>query len=54
MNRDMKLQDTFDCIKDADIDQMVEWALKEAHPMYQVPVLLNGDQLREIILQIRV
>ncbi len=53
MNRDMKLQDKFDCIKDEDIDQMVEWALKEAHPMYQVPVLLNGDQLREIILQIR-
>ncbi len=53
MNKAMKLQDKFDCIKDEDIDQMVEWALQEAHPMYQVPVLLNGDQLREIISQIR-
>jgi alcohol dehydrogenase class IV len=53
MNKAMKLQDKFDCIRDEDIDQIVEWALDEAHPMYQVPVLLNGDHLREIISRIR-
>ncbi len=53
MNKAMKLPEKFDCIKDVDIDQIVEWALQEAHPMYQVPVLLNGDQLREIIARIR-
>jgi len=54
MNKAMKLQDKFDCIRDEDVDQIVKWALSEAHPMYQVPVLLNGDQLREIVSRIRV
>lgn len=52
MNVDMGLDTKFE-IKDEDIPQMVEWALAEAHPMYQVPVLLNGDQLKEIIEMIR-
>ncbi len=53
LNRAMNLPEKFDSIRDEDIDQMVEWALEEAHPMYQSPVLLSGDQLREIIAQIR-
>ena len=39
MNRDMKIVDQVDCIKDKDIPQMVEWALKEANPIYPVPVI---------------
>lgn len=54
LNKAMNLPDKIDCIQDKDIPQMVEWALKEAHPLYQVPVLLNGDQIKEIIDKIKV
>lgn len=53
MNSAMNLPDKFDVIKDEDVDQMVKWAIKEAHPMYQSPVLLNGDDLKKIIAKIR-
>ncbi len=53
MNAAMEIPEKFDCIQDKDIDQMVAWALHEAHPMYQSPVLLNGDDLKKIIAEIR-
>ncbi len=53
MNAAMNIPEKFDCIRDEDVDKMVKWALHEAHPVYQSPVLLNGNDLKAIIAQIR-
>jgi alcohol dehydrogenase class IV len=52
LNKNMGIPEKFDCIKKEDIPQMIKWALHEAHPIYQSPVLLNAVQLEEIILKI--
>lgn len=53
MNRDMKIVDQVDCIKDKDIPQMVEWALKEANPIYPVPVIWDAEQMTKTINRLR-
>ena len=53
MNRDMGIPDSFDFIKDEDIPLMIKYALKEANPIYPVPVIWNADKLREVIEGIR-
>lgn len=53
MNRDMRIQDSFDFIEDADIPQMIRWAMKEANPIYPVPVLWNETQFAKTIARIR-
>lgn len=53
LNARMNLPDRFDCIRDADIDQMVAWALKEANPIYPVPVLYNPARCRAVIERAR-
>lgn len=53
MNKAMNIPDKFDCIKEEDIPQMIKWALHEAHPLYQSLVLMNGDDLKKIILEIK-
>lgn len=45
----MNIQRGFDCIKDEDISQIIEWAMKEANPLYPVPVIWNEKDFRILI-----
>ena len=53
-NADMKLPLGFDFIKDKDIPQMVEWAAKEANPIYPVPVVYDAARFTAVIQKIRI
>lgn len=53
MNRDMNIQDSFDCIREEDIPQMITWAMKEANPIYPCPVIWGEKELRHTIDRIR-
>lgn len=53
MNKDMNIVDQVDFIKDKDIPQMVEWALKEANPIYPVPVIWDTEQMTKTINRLR-
>ncbi len=53
MNKDMNIIEQFDNIKDSDIPQMIEWALKEANPVYPVPVIWDEAQMAKTIARLR-
>ena len=52
-NAKMGLPNSFDVIKDEDIDQMITWARKEANPLYPVPVIWSREDFRRVINKIR-
>ena len=52
MNKRMGIPTGFDHIKQEDIPQMVQWALKEANPTYPVPVLYDEKHCTEVIERI--
>ena len=52
-NRKMGIPNSFDMIKEEDIDQMITWARKETNPLYPVPVIWSRDDFRSFILKIR-
>ena len=43
----------FDFIQEADIPQIIDWALAEANPNYPVPVVYNAARCRKVIDDIR-
>ena len=49
----MGLPDSFDMIREEDIDQMIAWASKEANPLYPVPVVWSKKDFRRFIQSIR-
>lgn len=53
MNARMGIPDGFDFIRDEDIDTMISWALKEANPMYPVPVIYDRTRCRRVIERLR-
>lgn len=53
MNKDMQIIDKFDFIDDGDIPQMIRWAMKEANPIYPVPVLWHEEEFQKTIARIR-
>ena len=53
MKQSMGLPAGFDCIKDEDIDQIIEWADKEANPLYPVPVVWGKDDFKRLIHTLR-
>ena len=53
MNKNMNIPAQIDVIKDKDIPQMVEWALKEANPIYPVPVIWDEEQFTKTINRLR-
>ena len=53
MNASMRIQDKFDFIEDKDIPQMIAWAMKEANPIYPVPVLWHEPEFQALIARIR-
>ena len=52
-NKKMGLPDGFDVIKDEDVDKMIEWAMKEANPLYPVPVIWTEADFRRLIETVR-
>ena len=53
MNRDMKIVDKFDFIEDKDIPTMIQYAMKEANPVYPVPVIWGKKEYAAAIERIR-
>ncbi len=53
MNRDMGIQEHIDVILDKDIPQMIAWAMKEANPIYPVPVIWGKREFAYTIERIR-
>lgn len=53
LNKKMDIPNKIDVIKDKDIDQIIEWASKEANPLYPVPVIWNKEDFKKLIASIR-
>ena len=53
MNERMGIPKGFDFIRDEDIEQMITWALKEANPLYPVPVIYDRARARKVIESVR-
>lgn len=53
MNRRMGIPESFDFIRDEDIEQMITWAMKEANPVYPVPQVYTREHFRKVIEEIR-
>ena len=49
MNKNMNIQDKFDCIKDEDIPTIVKRALKEGNPLYPVPKIMDEADCEAVI-----
>ena len=44
----LSIDRTINCINDTDIDEMVAYALKEANPLYPVPVLWDKNKMKKM------
>ena len=53
INEKMGLPDGFDRIRQEDVDRMIQWARKEAHPLYPVPVIWETEDFRRVIAAVR-
>lgn len=53
LQREMDIPKGFDCIRDEDIPQIIDWAKAEANPLYPVPVVWGSRELRRLIVSIR-
>jgi len=49
MNERMGIPNGFNCIKNEDIQQIVEWANKECNPLYPVPVFYSKQRFSRVI-----
>lgn len=54
MNERMEIPTGFTQIKDGDIPTIVERAMKEAHPLYPVPVIFDKDRLTAIVKKLQI
>lgn len=54
LKADMNIPVGVDMIKDEDIPQIIEWAMKEANPLYPVPVIWEKKDFEEFLAKIRV
>lgn len=52
-NAQMGLPDSFDVIREEDIDRMIVWARKEANPLYPVPVVWGPEDFRRLLQSVR-
>jgi len=53
LNQEMGIEGPFDFIRDEDIPQMIRWAMKEANPLYPVPVIFDEPLMRQVIERVR-
>ncbi len=49
MKKKMDIPVGLDMIKDEDVDQIITWAMKEANPLYPVPVIWGRRQFEDVI-----
>lgn len=54
MNEQMNIPKGFDMIREEDIPQIIEWADKEANPLYPVPVIWKKEELEQLVRAIRI
>jgi alcohol dehydrogenase class IV len=54
MNKRMGIPAGFDFIKDDGIPKMIEWAKKEANPLYPVPVIFGAARFSKVIESLRI
>lgn len=54
MKREIGIPEKLDMIKDEDVPQIITWAMKEANPLYPVPVLWGREEFRQFIDKVRV
>lgn len=52
-NTKMGLPNGFDMIQDKDVEQMITWALREAHPLYPVPQIWSRNDFRNLIKNVK-
>lgn len=53
MNREMEIPEYLDMIRDEDVEQIIQWAMKEANPLYPTPVLWRHDDFSRFIASVR-
>ncbi len=53
MKKEMEIPVGADMIQDKDVEQIITWALKEANPLYPVPVVWGRDDFRRLIAALR-
>lgn len=53
MKRDMQIPAGLDMIKDKDVDQIISWAMKEANPLYPVPVIWGRADFEKLLQKMR-
>ena len=49
----MEIPRCLDVIKDEDIPQIIFWAMKEANPLYPVPVIWGREDFEKCIASVR-
>lgn len=53
VNKKMDIPLNIDLIKEEDLDELIEYALKEANPLYPVPLLMDKEEFKYIYLRIK-
>ena len=53
MKKEMQIPAGVSVIRDEDVEQIITWALKEANPLYPVPVIWGRDDMRKLIATLR-
>lgn len=54
MKQEMNLPVGVDMIKDEDVEQIIDWAMKEANPLYPVPVIWGREDFKRLLAAVRV
>lgn len=54
LKREMDIPEKLDMVKDEDVPQIITWAMKEANPLYPVPVLWGREEFRRFLDKVRV
>ena len=52
-NKAMNIRNNFAEIRDEDIDTIIEWAIKEANPIYPCPQVWKYKDFKEILLELK-
>ena len=52
-NAAMGLPEKLDMIREEDVEQMIDWAKKEANPLYPVPTVWSREDFRRVIGSVR-
>ena len=53
MKKEMEIPVGADMIRDEDVEQIITWALKEANPLYPVPVVWGREDMRRLLAALR-